>query len=81
MKTNAYDIVKKYTKEHLAYEDQDAKFEVYEVWRCYILGNIKVMMTTSLPDGMYYEVTYNGEKDEFYLDAYKMFDNKCIKAE
>jgi hypothetical protein len=81
MKTNAYDIVKKYTKEHLAYEDQDAKFEVYEVWRCYILGNIKVMMTTSLPDGMYYEVTYNGEKDEFYLDAYKKFDNKCIKAE
>lgn len=81
MRTNAYDIVRKYTKEHLDYDDQDEKFEIYEVWRCYILGNIKAMLTTSLPDGMYYEVTYNGEKDEFYLDAYKKFDNKCIKAE
>ena len=30
-------------------------------------------------DGMYYEVTYNGDKDEWYLDAYKKFENRCIK--
>lgn len=32
----------------------------------------------TLPDGMYYEVTYNKVKDEFYLDAYKKFENRCI---
>ncbi|WP_233619266.1 DUF6275 family protein, partial [Enterococcus sp. S52] len=29
-------------------------------------------------DGMYYEITYNGDKDELYFDAYKKFENKCI---
>lgn len=28
---------------------------------------------------MYYEVTYNKSKDEFYLDAYKKFENRCIQ--
>ena len=27
----------------------------------------------------YYEVTYNKVKDEFYLDAYKKFENRCIQ--
>lgn len=81
MKTNMTDIVRQYTKGHLDFSDKEEKFNVYVVWQCYILGNIKALLTTTLPDGMYYEVTYNGEKDEFYLDAYKKFDNKCIKAE
>jgi len=28
---------------------------------------------------MYYEITYNGDKKEFYLDAYKKWQNVCIK--
>lgn len=31
-------------------------------------------------DGMYYEITYNGDKREAYLDAYKKWENKCIPA-
>ena len=27
------------------------------------------------------EITYNGDKNEIYLDAYKKFENKCIKLE
>lgn len=30
-------------------------------------------------DGMYYELTYNGDKKEWYLDAYKKFENKVVK--
>ena len=30
-------------------------------------------------DGMYYEITFNGDKQEFYLDAYKKFQNVVIK--
>lgn len=35
-------------------------------------------MSTDLHDGMYYELTYNGDKKEWYLDAYKKFENRCI---
>ena len=30
--------------------------------------------------GKRYRVTYNGNKDEFYLDAYKKFENKVIRS-
>ena len=35
-------------------------------------------MPTTLPDDMYYEVAYNGDKKEVYLDAYKKFENQKI---
>jgi hypothetical protein len=30
-------------------------------------------------DGMYYEFTWNGDKNEGYLDAYKKWENVTIK--
>lgn len=52
--------------------------DVYVVSFTYILGGWKAMVSTKLPDGMYYEVTYNSLKRETYLDAYKKFDNICL---
>ena len=52
---------------------------VYVVWACKTLQNNKALLSTTLPDGMYYEVTYNGDKNECYLDAYKKFENMCVK--
>lgn len=53
----------------------NVRYEDYEVhYNEYRFGRI----STTLPDGMYYEVTYNKAKDEFYLDAYKKFENRCI---
>lgn len=57
------------------------EFDVFVAWQCYILGNTKWLLSTTLPDGMYYEVTYNNKKDEFYLDAYKKFENKCFQGD
>ena len=51
---------------------------VYIVWFCKTLQNWKALVSTSVSDGMYYEVTYNGDKKETYLDAYKKWENKCI---
>lgn len=49
--------------------------DVYVVWFCKTLQNWKALVSTTVVDGMYYEVTYNGDKDETYLDVYKKFVN------
>lgn len=76
----AIDLVKNYVLEHLDKSDETPQFEVYTVWKAKILQNWKYLLSTTLPDGMYYELTYNGDKGEWYLDAYKKFDNQCIKT-
>lgn len=51
-------------------------FEVHVVWAGYILGNEKYLLTTDLPDGKYYEVTYNVYTNEMYLDEYVRVHNE-----
>ena len=70
-------IVREYTADHLDKADETPAFEVFVVWNAYILGNAKALLSTTLPDGMYYEITYNKAKNEIYLDAYKKFENIC----
>ncbi len=60
------------------YEKYVSELEVYVVWKCKALQNWKYLISTNLPDGMYYELTYNGDKDEWYFDAYKKIVNECI---
>lgn len=52
--------------------------DVYVVWFCKTLQNWKALLSTTVSDGMYYEVTHNGDKGETYLDAYKKWENVCI---
>lgn len=54
------------------------KEDVYVVWSCKVLQNNKALLSTTVSDGMYYELTYNGNKKELYLDAYKKWENKCF---
>lgn len=53
--------------------------DVFVVWFCKTLQNWKAMVSTTVSDGMYYEVTYNGDNKETYLDAYKKWENVVIK--
>ena len=55
------------------------KDNVFIVWSCKTLQNNKALVSTNISDGMYYELTYNGDKKELYLDAYKKWENKCIE--
>lgn len=83
MLDKAREIVFNYIKPRLEKTDTHITFaldEVYIVWSVKVLQNWKFLISTTLPDGMYYEVTYNGDADEFYLDAYKKFDNVLITA-
>lgn len=78
MSAKACQIVSNYVVEHIDKTDKVPVFQVYIVWQCKTLQNWKFLISTDIPDGMYYEVTYNGDKDEWYLDAYKKFENRCI---
>ena len=71
-------LVSDYIKEHLDKSDEIPQFEVYIVWKCKILQNWKYLCASTLPDGMYYELTFDGDKNRWYLDAYKKFENRCI---
>lgn len=77
------ETVKDYTNEHLDKSDgkQISTEDVYVVWYCKALQNWKALASTTLFDGMYYELTLNGDKQELYLDAYKKFENRAIKVE
>ena len=75
-------VVKEYANEHLDKSDsqQISEEDVFIVWMCKTLQNNKALVSTTLFDGMYYELTYNGDKKDLYLDAYKKWENKCISV-
>ena len=79
MDEKAIKIVSNYIFEHLDKSDTVPLFNVYIVWKAKILQNWKYLISSTLYDGMYYELTYNGDKKEWYLDAYKKFENRVIK--
>ena len=80
MLTKARSIVMDYFNERVEKTDNTkiTLDDVYVVWFCKTLQNWKAMVSTTVSDGMYYEVTYNGDKKETYLDAYKKWENVRI---
>lgn len=79
MDEKALEIVRQYILEHLDKSDPTPEFQVYVVWKAKALQNWKYLISSSLFDGMYYELTFNGDAGEWYLDAYKKFENRVIK--
>ena len=77
----AKEIVKNYFNEKVDKTDNKkiATEEIFIVWSCKALQNFKALLSTTISDGMYYELTYNGDKAEWYLDCYKKWENVCIK--
>ena len=45
--------------------------QVYVVWFAKVLGNWKALLGTVNSDGLYFEVTYDGNKNQTYLDHYE----------
>lgn len=61
-------------------DDADITIDnVYVVWYAKILQNFKGLFATDKPDDMYYEITFNGDKEEIYVDAYKKWENFIVK--
>lgn len=49
--------------------------DVFVSWSSKTLQNNKALLSTPFSDGMYYELTFNGDKGEIYFDAYKKQEN------
>ena len=52
--------------------------DMFIVWSCYILGNRKYLIGVK-DSSSYFEVTYNNNKKEWYIDEYSKINNICIK--
>ena len=79
--TKARMLVLAYVKDLLDKSDATFKFDesdVYVVWFCKTLQNWKALVSTTLPDQVYYELTHDGDKKVTYFDAYKKFKNFSI---
>lgn len=76
MDKTAMHLVRSYILDHLDKSEETPEFEVYTVWKCKVLQNWKYLLSSTLPDGMYYEMTYDGDQKRWYLDAYKRIENK-----
>jgi Family of unknown function (DUF6275) len=80
----AKELVAEYTNKHTDISDGESRLidseDVYVVWSVKVLQNSKALLSTPLPDGMYYEVTLNGDKNEIYFDAYKKFHNERVEV-
>ena len=82
MQEKARKIVAEYFNQHVDVTDHKKITidDVYVVWFCKTLQNWKALVSTNVPDNMYYEVTHNGDKHETYVDAYKKWENYCVKG-
>lgn len=71
------ETIRDYANKHLDKTDKTeiTTDDVYIVWFCKTLQNWKALVSTTLSDGMYYELTHNGDKNETYVDAYKKWEN------
>lgn len=54
------------------------KEDVRIVWFCKALQNFKALVISTTRDGIYYEITYDGDNGKIYLDVYKKESNQVI---
>lgn len=55
--------------------------DLYVVWFSKTLQNWKTLVSSDKETGRYYEITYNGNKKEVYLDDYRKTNNVCIQED
>ena len=76
------EFVKSYYNDRVESIDKNGKIttdDVFVIWFCKTLQNSKALLSTNVPDGMYYEITYNGDKNVMLTRSGKTFLLKYSK--
>lgn len=74
-------LVKAYNERKGTFAKRIKEDDLYVVWLTKVLQNNKALISTNIRgDGLCFEVTYNGDKKELYLDVYRKIENICIKG-
>ena len=68
-------ILKDYIDKNLK---SKSDYRIFITWKCKTLQNYKYLLCTDLQDDKYYELTYNGDKKELYIDEYDKVNNVAI---
>ncbi|WP_182557231.1 DUF6275 family protein [Blautia producta] len=53
--------------------------DVFIVWSCKTLQNNKALVSTTVSDGMYYEITHNGDKKRRMWMHIKKWENFVVR--
>lgn len=53
--------------------------DVYVVWSVKVLANWKALVSTDVEAGFYWEVTFNGNSGETYVDLYRKSRNTALR--
>ena len=53
--------------------------EIFVVWSCKTLQNKKALLSASFKGAPYFEITYNGDKDETDVEWYKKESKYVLK--
>ena len=48
------------------------------VWKCKTIQNYKYILISTVTEGCIFELTYNGDKNEWYIDHYKKMNKVVI---
>lgn len=82
--TKARAVVLEYVNSRIHRSDGDKLIgleDVYIVSFKFIMGYWKALVSTTIPDLMYYEVTHDRSADAIYIDAYRKIDSVTILPE
>ena len=71
-------LVREYVDKHIDHNNANAKYSIFVIWQASVLENFKCLIATTLPAGMYFELTYDGEHGCWYFDAYQKVENRVI---
>lgn len=61
-------------------ETQISETDVFTVWSCKTLQNYKALVSTDVAgDTTYFEFTFNGDRQQLYMDVYTKEKNERIE--
>lgn len=71
-------LVQEYIRDRMDPSNPNAESTLFVVWQCQTLQNFKCLIATTLPFGIYFELTYDGDRRAWYFDAYRKIENRVV---